>query len=279
MVSNIPLKAKIEQEVIFKISRMKERIKPTQPHRHDNYYEFIYLREGTGYHFIDFEKYEVVPDSLFFMYPGQVHHWEFTEIPKGYVIICRREFLTDPTTGVIDLDNAEISNFIPLAGNEKEIRELFEKIELEYQAELEGREQITKMYIKLLLLKIKRLNCKPFPAPDSHQLLVNNFKQLLDANFSSKRFVKGYANLLHVSPKHLNKTCKRLTGSTASKIIQSRVILEAKRMLLYTEKSIAEIAFQLNFNDPSHFGKFYKKLTGTTPQNYRATTFDTYQKK
>lgn len=279
MTPDIPLKNKIDKEALYKISRMKERIKPTRPHGHEGYFEFIYLSAGAGYHYIDFEKYEVVPGALFFMYPGQIHHWEFTEIPKGYVLICRREFLMDPTMDVMDLVGWGIPSFFSLAGQDQETAELFQKIEREYQEDLDGCEQIIKTYIKLLLLKIKRLAQKSSPVPDGHQLLVNNFKQLLDADFSSKRFVKEYADLLHVTPKHLNETCKKLTGSTASKIIQERIILEARRMLLYTEKSIAEIAFSLAFTDPSHFGKFYKKITGTTPQSFRATMFDAALKK
>lgn len=279
MTPDIPLKNKIEKEALFKISRMKERIKPTKPHGHENYYEFIFLSEGAGYHYIDFEKYEVVPGSLFFMYPGQIHHWEFTEVPKGFVLICRREFMMNPTMDIVDLTGGNISNFFPLPEKDQEIGDLFQKIEQEYQEEQEGSEQFIITYIKLLLLKIKRLSQRPLPLPDGHHVLVIQFKKLLDAQFSSKRLVKEYADLLHFSPKHLNETCKRFTGSTASKIIQDRVILEAKRMLLYTEKSIAEIAFSLSFADPSHFGKFYKTITGTTPQSYRATMFDSYFRK
>ncbi|WP_229253890.1 AraC family ligand binding domain-containing protein [Dyadobacter sp. NIV53] len=74
---------------------MKEVIKTTNPHGHKNYLEIIYLEEGAGYHQIDFNRFAVKPYNLYLVKPGQIHSWELTEIPKGFVEMIQKDFLLE----------------------------------------------------------------------------------------------------------------------------------------------------------------------------------------
>lgn len=105
----------------------------------------------------------------------------------------------------------------------------------------------------------------------SGQKQVNEYQQLIHNNLSEFHLVKDYANLLHVTPKHLNETCTSVTGKTTSEIITEALLLEAKRRLLYTPGTVADIAYSLGFNDVSNFGSFFKNHTSVAPGTFRKT--------
>ncbi|NJO02075.1 MAG: AraC family transcriptional regulator, partial [Bacteroidia bacterium] len=90
----IPFKQKIGTEETLKVSRMKPVIKPSKPHKHDNYHELILLHEGAGWHQIDADTYEIYPPVAFYLLPGQVHCWDFSKVPQGYVILFRDTLLS-----------------------------------------------------------------------------------------------------------------------------------------------------------------------------------------
>jgi len=91
----IDVKRKIDISKEFKISRMKEKNKPTKPHRHDEYHEFIFLHGCAGIHTIDETDHDGNPPTLFYLKPGQVHCWDFTKIPKGFVLIFKDLFVEE----------------------------------------------------------------------------------------------------------------------------------------------------------------------------------------
>lgn len=99
--------------------------------------------------------------------------------------------------------------------------------------------------------------------------LVVKFRQLVNEHFKEAKTVRYYADLLHVSPNHLNKVIKNETGKTASEIIYNTCILEAKVLLLQTDLDINQVAFRLGFDDSSYFSLFFKKHTDIAPTNYR----------
>ena len=94
-------------------------------------------------------------------------------------------------------------------------------------------------------------------------------KELLNEKYDSLHQVADYASLLHVTPGHLNDTLRLQTGRTATTLIHERIILEAKRALFHTPLSIKEIGYSLGFDDPAYFHRFFKRLTGTTPLDFR----------
>lgn len=100
--------------------------------------------------------------------------------------------------------------------------------------------------------------------------LVTRFKRLIDANFIENRSVEFYADRLNLTANYLNDRIKSHTGKTAKNHIADRVLLEAKNLLMYSDMDVAEISHSLEFNEPSYFGKFFKKHTGMTPRSYRS---------
>jgi len=99
---------------------------------------------------------------------------------------------------------------------------------------------------------------------------VEALKRLVETHFASQRQIGFYASALNMTPDRLNDHVKRATGVTAGHLIRQRVLIEAKRELVFTGRAIHDIAYALGFTDPSHFARFFRKQTGTTPQDFRA---------
>ena len=98
----------------------------------------------------------------------------------------------------------------------------------------------------------------------------------VEEKFLTLHKVNDYADLLAVTPNHLNDTTKKVTGKTALELIQDRLLLEAKRLLLHTEQTAKEISYQLGYNDPSYFTRFFKAQTERTPDDFRRQIREKY---
>jgi len=140
----------------------------------------------------------------------------------------------------------------------------------------EGNEQNLDM-IRLKLLELFILmdrNCtskKSKNVPRQKLTLLRNFQHLIDQHFRTIKLPKEYADLLYVTPNHLNALCQDLVGKTAGDLIRDRVLLEAKRLLTNADMTVTEIAYDLNFQDNSYFNRFFKKNVGMTPDEFRKT--------
>lgn len=99
--------------------------------------------------------------------------------------------------------------------------------------------------------------------------LVKSFKEIIETHFTEWHQVKDYADALNVTPNYLNEVIKSSVHISAKDFIQDRLILEAKRMAIFSEKSSKEIGFELGFEDPSHFSKFFKSNTGQSLQFFK----------
>nr|WP_262915972.1 helix-turn-helix domain-containing protein [Chitinophaga filiformis] len=106
--------------------------------------------------------------------------------------------------------------------------------------------------------------------PSRRADLYQSFLELLSTGIPVRNTVNYYAELLNTTAQHLNIACRNATGTGATEVLAGFIIKEARRLLLYTDKTVSEISFLLNFNDPSHFVKYFKRLSGSTPQAFRS---------
>jgi len=105
--------------------------------------------------------------------------------------------------------------------------------------------------------------------PQQKQVLLQNFRRLIDQHYLSIKLPREYADLLYVTPNHLNALCQDLLGKTAGEVIRDRILLEAKRLLTNADMTVSQIAYDLNFQDNSYFNRFFKKYVGVTPDEFR----------
>ncbi|TSD89195.1 helix-turn-helix domain-containing protein [Mycobacterium sp. KBS0706] len=106
-------------------------------------------------------------------------------------------------------------------------------------------------------------------APGPQALLVARFRERIEQHYRAHDEVEDYARALAVSPKQLWAACRRVAGAPPARLIQDRLLLEAKRLLLYTNVSVAEAAYALGFNDPAYFSRLFAKQTGRSPRDFR----------
>jgi AraC family transcriptional activator of pobA len=139
----------------------------------------------------------------------------------------------------------------------------------------EGYEVAARSYLALIGIEVarlaasrKRTGAVTLSAADP---TVEELRRLIETHFQSERNIGFYAGRLAMTPDRLNDHVKRATGVTAGHLLRQRILTEAKRQLVFTRLTVSEIAYDLAFADPSHFGRFFKKQTGKTPQAFRDT--------
>lgn len=263
-MQEIGIKNKLDDHMLIKVSKMKPVIKPTKPHKHEGYHELIFLSKGSGFHQIDEDKIDVHPPTGFYLRPGQVHCWGFSKIPEGYVILFKEEALVDfwPTkNGLIN---------IPALFFLEKNQPLFDLVAQFYHQYKTGETiEILSAFLNLLVLKILSLgNDQPASLPAELSDFYA-FKSLVEENFLQVKRVAQYAEMLNFSTYRLNAICRSVANKNASEIIKERVLMEAKNQITHTTLSLAEVAYRLNFTDPSNFIKFFKARTTLTPSEYR----------
>jgi len=275
-----------EAELSFKFMRLDNNsgYNARDPHRH-NYYEIFHFTKGGGDHMLDFAHRDIKDHSLHFVAPGQVHMLHREKNAKGYVLIFSSGFfhLHAAKTNMLNDYPAFNKTAVPILSNAKELSNELQKIAAEIEQEYNSihpyRDQVLFSYLNIFLLK-----CRPYfvtgkeyaSADNASQYLVRKFHQLIDENFHTMHKVKLYADKLSITPNHLNDISKKTTGKTALELIQDRITLEAKRYLLHSDFNSKQIAFELNFNDPSYFSRFFKQQTKLSPESYRKFVREKY---
>jgi AraC-like DNA-binding protein len=111
---------------------------------------------------------------------------------------------------------------------------------------------------------------------ETPDVAIIKFKQLIEENYTAQKNVSPYAEMLGMNPSCLNELSKRTTGITAGELIRNRVIDETKKLLYSSGMAGKEIAFQLGFDDPAYFSRFFKKYTGTTLKEFRENSRKKY---
>jgi AraC-like DNA-binding protein len=248
-----------------------------QAHKH-TFYHLVFFTEGAGSQTIDFQKFEVKPYQIYFMVPGQVHHWAFEGKVDGYVVNFSSKFFQS-----FLLKPDYLEQFPFFSGNASEavinieanlrikLIGIFEKLLSEA---IENQHTALDM-VRLLLLELFILIGRTVITPQLKQAspynltLLKNFRNLIETNYINNRLPKDYAELLYITPNHLNALCNDLLGIPAGEVIRNRVALEAKRLLVNPQLGITEVANHLNFADNSYFTKFFKKQAGITPEEFR----------
>ena len=257
-------------------------VKPdvTAAHRHD-FYEVFWITRGRGTCSIDFAAFTIRPPMLCFVSPGQVHAWDIAAgAAAGYMLAFRGGFLSaNPDSEALLLrtpffHHASDPQVLRVGdGQADAFSRLFEEIGRECRDALADRDTIIRAMLSVLLVRAERLHVRAVPtaahARDAAALLTKRFLLLVQSHFLTTSSVTEYARMLGVTPNHLTLTVKRALGRPAGLILRERVLLEAQRLLRYSELSVSEVSYRLGFADASYFSRFFRKQTGQTPVEFR----------
>ncbi|MGF7138773.1 AraC family transcriptional regulator [Roseimarinus sediminis] len=287
MIKNIPVYSlqnfsspgRVGQQYQIEVFDAKRHFQVSYPHRHD-FFEVLFLLEGSGLHVIDNNEYEIEPPCVFFLSPGQAHKLKLSHDIYGYIFIFTPDFY------LINKSNQnrliEFPFFYSLEQTNPPVH-LTEEKDVEFLRQLflkgideSGKEESVSLELLRSILDLLLTFCASVYPVDDHlknkgkgHLLVKKFYQLVEQHIKSNLGVANFAAMLAVTPNHLTQTIRQLTGQTSNEIIKAKQLLEIKRLLVHSSLSVSEIAHHMNFPDQSYFTRFFKRETGITPVAYR----------
>jgi AraC-like DNA-binding protein len=248
-----------------------------RPHRH-SFYHLVLFTSGIGWHTIDFQKFKVNDGQIYFMIPGQVHSWHFEKEVDGFIVHFNEGLFSSFLQGANYFENFSFFSGDAAIGVRQLLPSLFEKVVNIFEELLDGKGEVTGLGLdrtRVLLLQLFILIEQLCPTSQRlkkppHKLLIfRNFQKLIDQHYQTLRLPKEYAELLYITPNHLNALCQELVGRSSGELIRDRIILEAKRLLTNSAFSAAQIGSELNFQDSSYFTRFFRKHVGITPETFR----------
>lgn len=277
-----PKISEIEFE-IFTLSSLysrRDRLEPAPDvaHRLD-FYNVLFITNGMGRHQVDFQSYEFSQGSLLFISKGQVHTFDMDSEHDGYLMLFTESFLSKNLVHSDVLSFYRLYNYhlhAPIVTPNQFEAGVFQTIVNEIYKEYNdgdnfAKEEILQLLLKLLLLKAERIKRTVTTEEKSAERFIQFgiFQNLLEEHIAQTRNAKDYAALMSVSYKHLNEICKSVTGSTAKEVIDNLLVLEIKRRLAISDTPITELTYELGFDEPTNFVKYFKKHTLHSPSQFR----------
>jgi AraC-like DNA-binding protein/mannose-6-phosphate isomerase-like protein (cupin superfamily) len=268
----------IVKNAVYKNEKQLER---SFPHRH-SFYVICLIRSGSGIHVIDFEEFEVRPNRLFIVSPLQVHFWKLNTNTNISLVQFSERILNFNNESVSSLLSILIMNrnYLDLSSDQSnEVLSIAKKLEQETVETDNFSADIILGYLIVLCRLIERMA----EIKDVHNQIKSKgnkmqlFLELVEKNFTRNKGVSYCADELYITPNYLNMLSKKHFGKSASEMIASRIMLEAKKLLYHTTSDISQIAFELGYEDPSYFTRSFRRFERKTPSEFREEIYKKYQ--
>jgi AraC family transcriptional regulator, transcriptional activator of pobA len=240
------------------------------PHRISGY-KVTLLLEGQLSINIDFKHHDVVAPAILFLSPEQVSQLTGYKNIRSIHFAFSKDYMINDVRNTLSCWECMFSQIVIPIHSSKDLNELKTYANLIQQEFMELRHQkdlVIRNLLNAFLITAARLGtCKTrlTVMNSSQNKILQQFRNLIEDNFLSKTQVAEYADMIYITPGHLNDTIKTVTGKTAKQIIDEKRITEAKRLLFWGELSVKQIASHLNFEDDAYFNRFFKKHTGQPP--------------
>ncbi len=263
---------------------MRDNPRRQHPHYHDFFQVSLVSGKGTLMH--DFREKELEGPTLFFLRPGQVHTIGVKDRLKGTVISFTQAFFdhnTPPPSRLYDLPFFAPGAAVPWLAVTKaqaaSFGTLFTELQGEFDAALTGATEVIRALLEILFVRAGRLYSEVHPTAKASRgsLLARQFCLEVERHFRKWTSLTPYARLLGVSVNHLNETVGEHTGHPAGELVRQRRLLDAKRLLLHSDLSVSEIGYDLGFDDPSYFSRFFRRYEELTPAEFREEIREKYQ--
>lgn len=245
------------------------------PHKQD-FYSFIIIDEADGEIELDNQKIRLDSPKAIIIKPRCINSIKINRKAKGKIICFTDDFFSlrynNNILNQFSFLQRDSKPYFRLNTEQKSRWDTIAKlISDEFKLNKRETQKVLRSYLNIILFEIERLY-NPLGYVKNKNLRqekVQEFEQLIDAHFDSKKLPSAYAKIMHVSPNYLNKICREETGKTAGDLIRKRIIIEAQRLLYYTSYTVNEIADKLGYENTSYFVTFFKNQTNSTPEQYR----------
>ena len=258
-------------ETIFKRSSVHQW--EIKPHRHQDLLQLLYIQRGVAVVELEGEKITLNQPTIQVIPQLCVHGFRFEENVEGYVMTLATPLIKKIENHLgIPLTMLSVAGSYPTGEDGAIIEQLFHLLHKEYESAAPAREKVLHATIDLLMAWIGRhsqINMPPSDRLERRQVKVSEFMQLVEQHYRNDWLIERYAKELNISTVYLNQICRQVSSHTALEIVHQRLLLEAKRSLLYTVMTVSQVSDYLGFSDPTYFSRFFKRLTGLAPKDYR----------
>lgn len=240
------------------------------PHRHTRLHQVILIQKGRGRAELEGQIHDLSASLVVNVPIGCVHAFSFRRGTQGWVITLGEEILDESLK-----ESEGVRQILSQAGifqSTNDIQQLIRGMSHEH-ANLEfARAQILRAMSGLLMGHIARVivGSRKALTTSLETSLQRRFEALIDTHYLDHWCVAEYADILAVTPGHLSRVMRQSSGLSASRIIEFRVVREARRYLAYTNLTISEIAYALGFIDPAYFSRVFSRSTGKSPRKFRS---------
>lgn len=249
----------------------------------NNYFSLIWVMAGNGILKADTEEYDFSDNTLFAFAPYQPYMITSTGMLNGIAIYYHSDFFCihkhhrEISTNGVLYNNVYQPPFVKIDEHSAAVFSMAcDQIKAEIQNPALAQHELLVSYLKILLITASRLKTEQQPGlvemkDNKEPYILQKLKDAIEANFKVKHSPADYAGLLYISPKSLAKITKTHLNKTLTSLINERIIIEAKRELYLSNKTIKEIAYELGYDDEYYFSRFFKVNTDVSPQVYRDT--------
>jgi AraC family transcriptional regulator, transcriptional activator of pobA len=239
------------------------------PHRHARLHQFLLIQSGGGQARMEEQAIALAPMHLVNVPIGGVHSYCFTRGTRGWVLTVAEEVLDQamlPSEGL----RRVLSSAQVIRGT-AEMRTIMKRIFEEFAGRRFARAHVLRALTAMLVGLVAREMATLVRTPDSGTSvdIFEHFAALLEQHFLGHWTVSQYAGALSITPTHLSRITRSVTGCGASRLIVERIVREARRNLIYTNLPISTIAYALGFNDPAYFSRLFSQATGLSPTSFR----------
>ena len=250
-------------------------------HAHD-FYSLILFTGGEGSIFINNEIFAVKPQTVCLIAPLQLHSFDSLGEAEGTIFFFHQDFYVEEFSIIRLLNVFSYTSptatglFSPVLELSKEeydpVFSIIESIRREYDAYTPSNSSavIIRSLLNIMLLKLTEFyEAKSGKSNNNDSIIIHSLSHLVDSYFIQEQKLSFYTSAFNISESQLNDICNKHFNCGLKKILQNRLIQEARKLLLSSELSVSEIAFKLNFEDNSYFNKVFKSKTGLTPKKFR----------
>ena len=249
-----------------------------QRHLHTNLFQVFVIETGEVTFIFDQQSYHVNSPAIISIPENTLHALEVNRNIKGMVLTISSSFLetffSSSPNVLIEVGSLKVLQHLKKENLFHLAVQMIHQIHSELQEDLPEKGLVLQSYFSLLLCSIYRLSIKHsekmIPSDTQAVQYFRKFQRSVKQSQTLKKTIKAYARELNISPVHLNRVCQATTGKSALQVVHDFLFLEAKKFLKYTDYSIAEIAYRLNFEDPAYFSRFFSKQSGSSPKQFRA---------
>ena len=240
------------------------------PHRHARLHQVLLVEKGGGSVTLDGKSHPLSQGSLVNVPPNHVHSFRFEKDTRGWVTTLADELMDELLVGV-GTQRSEINQATVLQ-SDAFIAKTVQQIWLEFSSQEKARALMLRGLSGVLLAWVARQLAAASigDAQANDSVLVQRFKALIEQNFASHWKVSQYAKALSISPTHLRRLTRATNGMSALRMIEARLMREARRNLAYTNLSISSIAYTLGFSDPAYFSRVFTRDAGISPKAFRS---------